>query len=176
MLYELSVEFHSDSFYFLCKTVKLEPLSKVGMKWELGGLRKLLKKQSKHKWIYDKSQVQYLKWFWHWLFSLFTSFQQLNLNIIIFLNGNFGAFLMAQRLRIRLPMQGTWVRALVREDPTCCGATKPVRHNYWACSLEPTSHNYWAHVPQLLKPVCLEPVLHNKRSHCNEKPMRPNEE
>ena len=27
-------------------------------------------------------------------------------------------------------MQGTWVRALVREDPTGCGATEPVRHNY----------------------------------------------
>ena len=38
--------------------------------------------------------------------------------------------LVAQWLRIHLPMQGTWVRALVREDPTCCGATKPVRHNY----------------------------------------------
>ena len=24
----------------------------------------------------------------------------------------------------------TGSRALVREDPTCCGATKPVRHNY----------------------------------------------
>ena len=23
-----------------------------------------------------------------------------------------------------------WVRALVREDPTCHGVTKPVRHNY----------------------------------------------
>ena len=30
----------------------------------------------------------------------------------------------------RLPMQGTRVRALVQEDPTCCGSTKPVRHNY----------------------------------------------
>ena len=29
-----------------------------------------------------------------------------------------------------LPMQGTWVRALVREDPTCCGAIKPMRYNY----------------------------------------------
>ena len=38
--------------------------------------------------------------------------------------------LVAQWLRIRLPMQGTWVGAPVREDPTCCGATKPVRHNY----------------------------------------------
>ena len=37
---------------------------------------------------------------------------------------------LAQRLRIRLPMQGTRVRALVREDPTCRGTTKPVRHNY----------------------------------------------
>ncbi|KAJ8779504.1 hypothetical protein J1605_012388 [Eschrichtius robustus] len=35
-----------------------------------------------------------------------------------------------QWLRICLPMQGTLVRALVREDPTCRGATKPVRHNY----------------------------------------------
>ena len=59
-------------------------------------------------------------------------------------------------------MQGTWVRAMVREDPTCRGATKPVRHNYWACALEPASHNYWAREPQLLKPEHLEPVLHNK--------------
>ena len=36
----------------------------------------------------------------------------------------------AQWLRSRLPMQGTWVQALVREDPTCHGATKPVCHNY----------------------------------------------
>ena len=65
-------------------------------------------------------------------------------------------------------MQGTWVRALVREDPTCRGATKPVHYNSWACALEPASHNYWAHVPQLLKPKLLEPVLRNKRSHRNK--------
>ena len=40
-----------------------------------------------------------------------------------------GASLVAQRLRIRLAMQGTQVRSLVQEDPTCRGATKPVRHN-----------------------------------------------
>ena len=40
------------------------------------------------------------------------------------------ASLVAQWLRIRLPMQGTQVRALVREDPTCHGATKPVHHNF----------------------------------------------
>ena len=61
-------------------------------------------------------------------------------------------------------MQGTRVRALVWEDPTCCGATEPVRHNYQAC------------IPQLLKPARLEPVLHNKRSHHNEKAVRSNED
>ena len=35
-------------------------------------------------------------------------------------------------------MQLTQVWALVQEDSTCCRATKPVRHNYWA------------HEPQLL--------------------------
>ena len=78
--------------------------------------------------------------------------------------------LVAQWLRICLPMQGTRVQALVREDPTCRGATKPVRRNYLAWALEPVSHNYWAHEPQLLKPAPLEPVLRNKRSHRNEKP------
>ena len=86
------------------------------------------------------------------------------------------ASLVAQWLRICLPMQGTRVRALVREDPTCRGATKPVHHNYWACALEPGSHNYWAHVPQPLKPAHLEPVLRNKRSHDSEKPAHCNEE
>ena len=38
--------------------------------------------------------------------------------------------LVVQWLRTRLPMQGTQVRSLVWEDPTCRGATKPVRHNY----------------------------------------------
>ena len=55
-----------------------------------------------------------------------------------------GTSLVAQWLRIHLPMQGTRVRALVREDPTCRGATKPMRRNYWACTLEPASHNYWS--------------------------------
>ena len=38
--------------------------------------------------------------------------------------------LVAQWLRTCLPMQGTRVRALVWEDPTCRGATGPVSHNY----------------------------------------------
>ena len=73
-------------------------------------------------------------------------------------------------------MQGTRVRALVQEDPTCRGAAKPVRHNFWARALEPASHNHWVHVPQLLKPVRLDPVLRNKRSHHNEKPVHHNED
>ena len=40
------------------------------------------------------------------------------------------ASLVAQWLRVCLPMQGTWVRALVWENPTCHGATGPVSHNY----------------------------------------------
>ena len=40
------------------------------------------------------------------------------------------ASLVAQWLRILLPMQSTRVRALVWEDPTCRRATKPVHHNY----------------------------------------------
>ena len=43
---------------------------------------------------------------------------------------NEGASLVVQWLRIRLPMQGARVQALVQEDPTCHGAAKPVCHNY----------------------------------------------
>ena len=43
------------------------------------------------------------------------------------------------------------------EDPTCHGATK-------------------AWMPQLLKPVRLEPMICNKGNHRNEKPMHHNEE
>ena len=46
------------------------------------------------------------------------------------------------------------VRSLIQKDSTCCRATKPMRHSYWACALKPRSHGYWAHVLQLLKPTC----------------------
>ena len=92
-------------------------------------------------------------------------------------NTTIGTSLVAQWLRIRLPMQGTQVQSLVREDTTCHGTTKPMRHNYWGPhTLDPTHHNYWARVLQLLKSACLEPVLRNKRSHQNEKPTYHNEE
>ena len=63
---------------------------------------------------------------------------------------------MAQWLRIHLPMQGTRVQALVWEDPTCRGASKPV-----ATTTEP---------------VRLEPVLRNKRGRDSERPMHRDEE
>ena len=47
-----------------------------------------------------------------------------------FVKRHYRASLVAQWLRICLPMQGTQVRALVWEDPTCRGATRPVSHNY----------------------------------------------
>ena len=59
-----------------------------------------------------------------------------------------------QWLRIYLSMQGTRVLSLVQDDPTCWGPTNPV-------------HNYWG-------PQTLQPVLCNKKSHHNEKPMQHN--
>ena len=40
------------------------------------------------------------------------------------------ASLVVQWLGVRLPMQGTRVQALVRDDPTCRRATRPVSQNY----------------------------------------------
>ena len=79
---------------------------------------------------------------------------------------NEGASLVVQWLRIRLPVQGTRVRALVREDPTCCGATGHVRYNYWDCALEPTSHNYWAHRPTARAPQQEKPPRWVAPAHC----------
>ena len=42
----------------------------------------------------------------------------------------YGTSLVAQWLRIHLPMQGTRVLSRVWEDTTCCGTTEPVCHNY----------------------------------------------
>ena len=44
---------------------------------------------------------------------------------------------MVQWIRIRLPIQGTWVRSLVREDSTCHRATKPAATLLKSASLEP---------------------------------------
>ena len=52
------------------------------------------------------------------------------ISLIRNLKKGYRASLVAQWLRICLPMQGTRVRALVRGDPTCRRPTKPVCHNY----------------------------------------------
>ena len=64
----------------------------------------------------------------------------------------------------------------VEQLSPCATTTKPALYSLQATTTEPASHNYWARVPQLLKPVHLEPVLCNKRSYCNEKPEHRNEE
>ena len=76
-----------------------------------------------------------------------------------------GASLVAQWLRIHLPMQGTWVRALVRQDPTCRGATGPMRHNLLSLRSR-------ACEPQLLSPCATTTEAHAPRAHAlqQEKP------
>ena len=40
-------------------------------------------------------------------------------------NATFRTCLVVQWLRIHLPVQGTWILSLLREDSTCCVTTKP---------------------------------------------------
>ena len=84
--------------------------------------------------------------------------------------------LVAQWLRIHLPMQGTWVQALVQEDPTCRRATKPVHHNYWACTPQPVSHDYWACGPQLLSPRATTTEACAPRTHAPQQEKPPQQE
>ena len=60
------------------------------------------------------------------------------------------------------PVQAVWVWSLMQEDPTCCGATKPMHRNYWACALEATCCKCWS-------PHTLELVLCSG-SYCSGKP------
>ena len=53
-----------------------------------------------------------------------------------------GVSLVAQWQRIHLRMQEKQVQSLIQEDPTCHGATKLMRRNYWARALKPTYCNY----------------------------------
>ena len=84
------------------------------------------------------TRYHHLPYFLHILFSIFSvcaemmtfHFQIFSRHFVKVKNFYTGASLVAQWLRIRLPMQGTRVRALVWEDPTCRGATGPMSHNY----------------------------------------------
>ena len=88
-----------------------------------------------------------------------------------------GASLVTQWLRVCLLMQGTRVRALVWEDPTCHGATRPVSHNCWACAsgacaLQQERPRWWeARAPRWR----VAPARRNwrKPSHRNEDPTQP---
>ena len=66
-----------------------------------------------------------------------------------------GDFLVGPVVGVCLPVQWTRIAPLVWEDSTCRGAARPVYHDYGS-------------------PWALEPVLHNKRSHCREKPTHSN--
>ena len=72
---------------------------------------------------------------------------------------------MVQCLRIRLPVQGTRVPALVWEDPTCRGATKPQVPQL-------LSLHSRAREPQLLSPRATTTEAHVPRAHApqQEKP------
>ena len=89
----------------------------------------------------------------------------------VFINNLFRTSLVAQWLRICLPMQGTRIQSLVWEDPTGRRATKPGCHDYWVCALEPTGHNCWAHTAQVLQPIHPGLALQGQSSHRSEKPL-----
>ena len=65
-----------------------------------------------------------------------------------------GVFLVAHWWRVCLSMQETWVWTLVSEDLTV-GKLALCIPQLLSLSLEPGTHNCWAHMPQLLKSVCL---------------------
>ena len=77
--------------------------------------------------------------------------------------------LVAQWIRIRLPMQATQIWSRSGKIPHA--TTKPKCQDDRACALEPASHNYHTNVLQLLSPLCLEPVVCNKRSRWRKNPL-----
>ena len=51
------------------------------------------------------------------------------------------------------------VQSLVGEDSKCCGATKPVCLNYWACALEPRNCSSWSPCIQSLSSATREMTM-----------------
>ena len=106
-----------------------------------------------------------------------TGFSELLLYLLFLKNNQPRASLVAQWLRVCLLVQGTLVRALVWEDPTCHGATRPVSHNYWACAsgacaLQQERPRRWKARARRWR---VAPTCRKKRkpSHRNEDPMQP---
>ena len=69
---------------------------------------------------------------------------------------------------ICLPVQETWVRSLIQNNPTCYRAAEPMHCSYWAPA--PESCRYWAHVPELLKLKC--PGVHAPNATRKDSTMR----
>ena len=86
-----------------------------------------------------------------------------NLYIINLQKSHVGTSLVAQWLRIHLPMQRTRVRALVQEDPTCHGATKPVRHQLLSLRSR-------VREPQLLSPRAWSPCSATREATAKRSP------
>ena len=114
--------------------------------------------------VFSKDSALCSKWPKYWSFSSsispsseysgLISFRIDWFDLLVFQKTLNGASLVVQWLRIHLPIQGIWVWSVVQEDTTCCGATKPVCHNYWACALEPRN--------------CDKRNYHNEKpAHCN---------
>ena len=85
-------------------------------------------------------------------------------------------FLVAQSLRILLPVQGPRVPFPLRKGSTCQGAMKPMGNNYWTCTLEPMLCNKKSHCsPQLEKARAQQWSLgtaKNKHTHTHTKEVR----
>ena len=95
---------YSDKKYLYLENVCIEPVSFNF----LSNIFYLMGKDMFHIWLTYNLSIFLLSWKRYW------------------------ASLVAQWLRVCLPMQGTRVRALVWEDPTCRGAAGLVSRNYWA--------------------------------------------
>ena len=89
--------------------------------------------------------------------------------------------LVVQWLGIHQPLQGTRVRSLVWEDPTCLGATQPVHPKDSTCTLAPTlcsmrSHNNKKHTHHNEEWPLLTTMRENPhaatRTQCNQKHIR----
>ena len=79
--------------------------------------------------------------------------------------------LVAQWIRMCLPLQGTQVRSLVQEDSTCHGATKPMCHNYWSpCALETAAQQEKPQQEASEKPLL---TATTERPGSNKDPLQP---
>ena len=96
-----------------------------------------------------------------------------------FIRRKYGTSQVAQWLRICLPglpwwlsgKEPAWQCRRLGFDPWSVNwsGRSHSSESRWTCVPSLLSLCYRVQEPQLLKPASLQPVLHNKRSHCNEK-------